>query len=73
MKTILNKDWSQLLRNKSVQEMSDLIVEEYNKAVDKCIPKYSQQNTDTKKPIWMNMSAYRKVKRKHCLAEVSKH
>ena len=65
MKTMLDKDWEDILRDKSVQESSDIIEEAYNKAVEECVPKYNQQGNDTCKPIWMNGQAFRKVKRKY--------
>ena len=64
MKTMLAKDWDTLLNNKTVQEVSDIIQEAYNSAVEDCIPKYKQQKSDNK-PIWMTGSAYRKMKRKY--------
>ena len=64
MKTMLAKDWDTLLNNKTVQEVSDIIQEAYNSAVEDCIPKYKQQKSDSK-PIWMTGSAYRKMKRKY--------
>ena len=65
MKTMLTKDWDTILSNKSTQEVSDIIDEAYHKAVEECIPKFEQQNSDIKKPIWMNIRAYRNVKRKY--------
>ena len=65
MKTILEKDWETLLANKDVQEATDLIEEAYNKAVDECIPKSNSQSDERRKPIWMNQTAFRKMKRKY--------
>ena len=65
MKTMLTKDWDTILSNKSTQEVSDIIDEAYHKAVEECVPKFEQQNSDIKKPIWMNIRAYRNVKRKY--------
>ena len=64
MKTMLNRDWENLLTDKSVQEIADTIEEEYNKAVEECIPKFKPSNSDIKKPIWMNHNSFRKVKKK---------
>ena len=62
---LINKDWDSILENKSVQEMSDKIEETYNDLVDKCVPKYTFQPSQTSKPIWMNLTAFKKVKRKY--------
>ena len=65
MKTMLNRDWESILSNKDTQEISDILAEAYDKAVDECIPKFKQRNSDIKKPLWMNQNAFRKVKRKY--------
>ena len=65
MKKMLEKDWDTLLNNKSVQEATDIIEQIYKKAVDECIPKSTSQSDERRKPIWMNTTAFRKVKRKY--------
>ena len=65
MKKMFEKDWDELLYNKSVQEATDVLENIYNEAVDKYVPKTKRSNNDKKKPIWMNGTAYRSVKRKY--------
>lgn len=65
MRTLLEKDWDSLLGNKSVQEATNLIETIYKTAAEECIPKSQMSSNKKAKPIWMNRSAFRKVKRKH--------
>ena len=65
MKNMMSKDWDSLLNGKSVQEATNVITEEFKKAVDECIPKSTISNDSRAKPIWMNRLAFRKVKRKY--------
>ena len=65
MKIMLNKNWEDIFSGKSVQEISDILTLEYNQAVEECVPKIEQQNSNIKKPVWMDRNALRKVKRKY--------
>ena len=63
MKTYMNKDWDNILHNKTVQEATDELEKIYNQAVNECIPKHNLSSV-RKKPIWMSNEAHRKAKRK---------
>ena len=66
MKELLrDKDWNSLLENKSVQEISDILDQTYNNLVDECVPKYTFKSSQASKPIWMNLNAFKKMKRKY--------
>ena len=65
MKTMMSKDWEEILAGKSVQQATDKFEEIYNNAVNDCIPKHNSLNNNRKKPIWMDYRSYRQVKKKY--------
>lgn len=66
MRTMLDKNWDQLLAELPIQEAWDKFEKAIKEATDICIPtKITNENTHSKKPLWMNSTALRKARRKH--------
>ena len=65
MEKFFSKDWDEILQDKGVQEATDEFEKVYNEAVEKCVPKVTKSSDQRNKPIWMNNSTYRSVKRKY--------
>ena len=64
MRKAVNLDWHEIFREKSVQEMLDIIEQVLNETVDRYVPKIDPNNgRKRRKSLWMNQNAIRKVKR----------
>ena len=65
---IINKDWEQILLNKSAEEAYNSFLKIYNKAVEEAVPlSYMSVSTKYVKPPWMKPSTLQLVKKKHNL------
>ena len=66
--SIMNKDWDQLLLNKSSEEAYNTFLKVYNQAVEEAVPvTYTPVSTKYVKPPWMKPSTLKLVKKKHNL------
>ncbi len=66
MRQTLNKDWDNLLQNKTTQEAFDILSECIQEAVDNHVPKRVIDPTTKRfKPLWMNDAALRRAKKKY--------
>ena len=65
MRDMLNKDWEEILRGKSTQEMADIIQTDILEAARRHTPTKRINNSKIPKPPYMNREALRRVKRKH--------
>jgi hypothetical protein len=61
-----NQDWDKLFEGKSVQEALKILVDKIESEVSKCIPRIKAfPGKVGLKPMWMNGSGLKKIKKKH--------
>lgn len=64
MRNELNMNWSEYFQTKSVEESWEMLKNKLQELCDRYIPKI-QSGRKLTKPIWMNETALRKVKKKY--------
>ena len=65
MEKFFSKDWGEILLSKGIQEATDEFENDYNEAVEKCVPKVTKCSDQQNKPIWMINDTHKSVKRKY--------
>ena len=61
----LTINWDELLQGKDAQEAMDIFEETYHAAVKQCIPQKTYDSAKGPKPLWLNASTLKKVRKKH--------